>query len=59
MVIGAPGRNRTCGTWIRNPMLYPLSYGGMMGFNRGFGDLYMIIKRLARKFPIPVSGLVI
>jgi hypothetical protein len=26
--IGAPGRNRTCGTWIRNPLLYPLSYGG-------------------------------
>jgi hypothetical protein len=25
---GAPGKNRTCGTWIRNPMLYPLSYGG-------------------------------
>jgi hypothetical protein len=26
--IGAPGRNRTCGAWIRNPLLYPLSYGG-------------------------------
>ncbi len=26
--IGAPGRIRTCGTRIRNPMLYPLSYGG-------------------------------
>ena len=26
--IGAPGKNRTCGTWIRNPLLYPLSYGG-------------------------------
>ncbi len=25
---GAPGRNRTCGTRIRNPLLYPLSYGG-------------------------------
>ena len=25
---GAPGKNRTCGTWIRNPLLYPLSYGG-------------------------------
>ena len=25
---GAPGRDRTCGTWIRNPLLYPLSYGG-------------------------------
>ena len=27
-VIGAPGRNRTCGTWIRNPLLYPLGYRG-------------------------------
>ena len=26
---GAPGKNRTCGTWIRNPLLYPLSYGGI------------------------------
>lgn len=26
---GAPGRNRTCGTRIRNPLLYPLSYGGL------------------------------
>ena len=25
---GAPGRNRTCDTRIRNPVLYPLSYGG-------------------------------
>ena len=26
---GAPGRNRTCGARIRNPLLYPLSYGGV------------------------------
>ena len=26
--IGAPGTIRTCGTRIRNPVLYPLSYGG-------------------------------
>ena len=26
---GAPGKNRTCGAWIRNPLLYPLSYGGL------------------------------
>ena len=26
---GAPGVNRTRGTWIRNPLLYPLSYGGI------------------------------
>jgi hypothetical protein len=25
---GAPGRNRTCGTWFRKPLLYPLSYEG-------------------------------
>jgi hypothetical protein len=23
---GTPGRNRTCGLWVRNPTLYPLSY---------------------------------
>ncbi len=26
---GAPGRNRTCDTRFRKPMLYPLSYGGV------------------------------
>ena len=26
--VGAPGRNRTCDTRIRNPVLYPLSYEG-------------------------------
>ena len=26
---GASGRIRTCGTWYRKPVLYPLSYGGM------------------------------
>ena len=25
---GAPGRNRTCDSWFRKPLLYPLSYGG-------------------------------
>ncbi len=25
----APGKDRTCDTRIRNPVLYPLSYGGM------------------------------
>ena len=24
---GDPGRTRTSDTWIRNPVLYPLSYG--------------------------------
>ena len=26
--ISAPGRIRTCDTWFRKPLLYPLSYGG-------------------------------
>ena len=26
MVGGTPGRIRTCGLWVRNPTLYPLSY---------------------------------
>ena len=25
----ASGRIRTCGTWYRKPVLYPLSYGGL------------------------------
>ena len=28
MFHGAPGMIRTCDTRIRNPVLYPLSYGG-------------------------------
>jgi hypothetical protein len=28
-VAGASGRIRTCGTWYRKPVLYPLSYGGI------------------------------
>jgi hypothetical protein len=28
-VVGASGRIRTCDTWYRKPVLYPLSYGGM------------------------------
>ena len=28
---GAPGMIWTCDTWIRNPVLYPLSYEGNMG----------------------------
>ena len=27
-LFGTPGRNRTCDLRIRNPSLYPLSYGG-------------------------------
>jgi hypothetical protein len=29
--LGAPGRNRTCDTRFRKPMLYPLSYEGLRG----------------------------
>ena len=29
-LLGAPGMIRTCDTRIRNPVLYPLSYGGNM-----------------------------
>ena len=29
LILNAPGRNRTCDTRIRNPVLYPLSYEGM------------------------------
>lgn len=27
--IGTPDRTRTCNRWIRSPLLYPLSYGGI------------------------------
>jgi hypothetical protein len=27
--MGASGRIRTCDTWYRKPVLYPLSYGGL------------------------------
>ena len=26
-LVDAPGRIRTCDTWLRRPLLYPLSYG--------------------------------
>jgi hypothetical protein len=38
-VIGAPGRIRTCGARIRNPMLYPLSYGGDLKKLYDYGGL--------------------
>jgi hypothetical protein len=28
--MGASGRIRTCDTWYRKPVLYPLSYGGLL-----------------------------
>ena len=34
---GDPGRIRTCDTWIRNPVLYPLSYGAPIGSPANIG----------------------
>jgi hypothetical protein len=31
VVVGAPGRNRTCDLRFRKPLLYPLSYEGASG----------------------------
>ena len=35
VLFSAPGRNRTCDTRFRKPMLYPLSYRGGAGAKRG------------------------
>src|SRR5690554_483919 len=37
-VDGGPGRNRTCDTWFRKPLLYPLSYGAssLVLYHTGF-----------------------
>ncbi len=40
---GAPGRNRTCDTRIRNPVLYPLSYEGISG------SIFLLISDPAEK----------
>lgn len=32
--LGAPGRTRTCGQALRRRLLYPLSYGGLVGWLR-------------------------
>lgn len=29
VILGAPGRIRTCGSRFRKPLLYPLSYEGL------------------------------
>ena len=31
---GAPGEIRTHNPWVRSPVLYPLSYGRLLGMNR-------------------------
>ena len=35
-VVGAPGWNRTSDTRFRKPVLYPLSYEGIVPICRGF-----------------------
>ena len=37
---GASGRIRTCGTWYRKPVLYPLSYGGIAPPERDWAEPY-------------------
>ena len=34
---GGPDRNRTCDTWFRKPLLYPLSYGASLD-GKAFGS---------------------
>ena len=47
-LLGAPGMIRTCDTRIRNPVLYPLSYGGkMVGLQSG---LFTLIPALSQDF---------
>jgi hypothetical protein len=36
---GTPSRIRTCDLRLRRPVLYPLSYGGLRGCQRGCGPL--------------------
>src|SRR5660398_48024 len=40
LVLGTHGRIRTCDTWLRRPVLYPLSYVGMR--EETFGILYLL-----------------
>ena len=42
---GAPGRNRTCDTRFRKPLLYPLSYEGASG---QCTDLTVLVSRAYR-----------
>ncbi len=51
--VGASGRIRTCDTWYRKPVLYPLSYGGMRERRRP--EQYRAI--LARCQPEPADRL--
>src|SRR5256885_13276543 len=46
---GAPGRNRTCDTRFRKPLLYPLSYEGEGWRNHGG-------KPAARSYAAPAKG---
>ena len=46
----APGRNRTCDLRFRKPLLYPLSYGGGDGTERGT-QLVPRASRSAKRLP--------
>ena len=39
----APGRIRTCDTWFRKPVLYPLSYGGLLKSTLQLGCLVVLL----------------
>ena len=57
---GASGRIRTCGTWYRKPVLYPLSYGGMRRSRAGSRRAVDLTGRHPckrnRSAPIPLAG---
>jgi hypothetical protein len=42
LLSGAPGRNRTCDTRIRSPMLYPLSYRRLYKNGAGEGNRTLV-----------------
>ena len=55
---GASGRIRTCGTWYRKPVLYPLSYGGS-GRRRPYNPARRTVKPVRdrnRRAPIGLAG---
>src|SRR5437867_3473904 len=57
--IGAPGRNRTCDTRFRKPLLYPLSYEGRgrRGPRAMAADVLTCVKLLSASMPSNASSL--
>ncbi len=43
-ITGAPGTIRTCDSRIRNPVLYPLSYGGKPFINAYCAGFYSMVR---------------